>query len=72
MPRDAPDASSPADRKQNVVKYRERTTSRRRCLLSHRFRVTGRITGEGKGVPVNTNKNGKPAVMAGGKHDAYL
>lgn len=22
--------------------------------------------------PVNTNKNGKPAVMAGGKHDAYL
>lgn len=22
-------------------------------------------------VPVNTNKNGKPAVMAGGKHDAY-
>jgi len=33
--------------------------------------------GEGGGrvkrrTPVNTNKNGKPAVMAGGKHDAYL
>lgn len=74
MPRDALLRAPAADWKQNVVKYEESAPSR------HPFSITyGGDPGTSecderrdRRPPVNTNKNGKPAVMAGGKHDAYL